>query len=148
MKRLIHISFALLFASIIITSCKKSSSTNNSIVGSWELASAHIVSIDSTTAPITVTTTDTTVTHGHSQVLSFSADNTLTGYDYTSTPPSIIDGGSYFVIGDSVTIFNSGSSTGQNIHFTISGNVLTLFVQQHDPGFSSYSATEKLNRLQ
>ncbi|HWZ22262.1 MAG TPA: hypothetical protein VNW06_06380 [Cytophagaceae bacterium] len=144
MKQFIRISFALLFVSIIITSCKKSSS-NNSIVGSWELASAHIVTVDSTTTPITVTTQDTTVAHGHSEVISFFADNTVTQYDFSVNPPTVQSPESYIVVGDSLTLFSG--STGITVHYTIGGNLLTLFVSQSSPG-SSVSITEKLNRLQ
>jgi hypothetical protein len=139
----------LLVAVIAISSCKKSSSSNNnSIVGNWELASAHMVSVDSTASPVTVTTQDTTIAHGHSEVLSFFADNTLTEYDFITTPATIQDSGNYIVVGDSLTIFNSGSTTGTTVHFTIGGNVLTFFINQHNSGTSSTSITEKLNRLQ
>ena len=147
MKKTIILSSLLLVACTVITSCKKSSSSNNSIVGSWELSSAHTVSVDSTTSPITVTTLDTTIAHGHSQIISFLADNTVILYDFTSTPTTMQNAGNYFVVGDSVTIFNSGSSTGNAVHFTIGGNVLTLFVNNHYSG-SSYSAAEKFNRVQ
>ncbi|HMG82829.1 MAG TPA: lipocalin family protein [Ferruginibacter sp.] len=144
MKRLIYLSSFLLLASITISSCKKSS-TNSSIVGNWELTSLHSVTTDSTTTPITVTTYDTAVTHSHAEVISFFADNSVTEYSFLSSPATLIDGGNYLVLGDSLTIFNSGSTTGQTFKFTLSGNNLTIFVDQSSPGYL-YLATEKFDR--
>jgi hypothetical protein len=146
MKQLIYLFSFLLLTSISISSCKKSSSSNNSIVGDWELIYLNQVSVDSTTTPITVTKTDTTVTHGHSIVISFFADNTFSEYDYTSYPPSLSESGTYVALGDSLTIFDGSSTTGSNLGYKVSGNLLTISINSSSPGSSS-SATEKLNRL-
>ena len=143
MKKIIILSSLLLVACTIITSCKKSS-TNSSIVGNWELTSLHIVTVDSTVSPVSVSTLDTTVAHGHSEVISFFADNTLTEYSFLSTPASIQSSGNYVVVGDSLTLFD-GSSV-QTVHFAVSGNALTLNISQKDPGLSSTTGTEKFNR--
>jgi hypothetical protein len=142
MKKTIILSSLLLVACTVITSCKKSSS-NSSIVGNWELTSLHVVTVDSTT-PVSVSTVDTTIAHGHSLVISFFADNTLAEYSFLSTPASIQSTGNYVVVGDSLTLFDG--STVQTVHFSVSGNSLTLNVNQSNPGSSSTSGTEKFNR--
>ncbi|HMG82828.1 MAG TPA: hypothetical protein VK559_07315 [Ferruginibacter sp.] len=147
MKRLIYLSSFLLLAGITISSCKKSSS-NNSIVGSWEVTSLHEVEVDSTTTPITVTKIDTTTVHGHTIVISFFADNSLEQYDYSTSPATIESVGSYLVRGDSLTLFSGStpSSTGQTVKFSVSGNALSIFLNDSSPG-SSVTATENFNRL-
>ncbi len=147
MKRLIYLSSFLLIASITVSSCKKSSS-NNSIVGNWEITSLHEVQVDSTTTPFTVTKTDTTTVHGHTIVISFFADNSLQEYDYSTSPATIESVGSYLVRGDSLTLFNGSTptSTGQTVKFSVSGNALSIFINQNSPG-SSITATENFNRL-
>jgi hypothetical protein len=145
MKQIIGISCILLLAGMAFSSCKKSS-INNSIVGNWELTSLDQVVVDSTTTPVSSTTFDTTLTHGHSQVISFFADNTETQYSFFSTPVTIQSNGTYIILSDSLTLFTGSSTTGQTFYFTVGGNSLTININTSNPGLSSTSITEKFNR--
>jgi hypothetical protein len=150
MKISFHLSAIILIAGITIvsfSSCKKSSSPS-SIVGNWEINSVHQLNVDSTTTPFTTTTTDTTIAasgHGHTLVVSFNANLSFTLVDYSSATPDLQESGNYIVLGNTLTLFSGSSTSGTLIPFVISGNSLTLTVDNSSSQHKSIS-TEKFIR--
>jgi hypothetical protein len=121
MKRLALITTALLLMVIAInlTACKKSS-TNTSIVGTWQLTNYHQVNVDSTTNPVTVTTLDTTF----NDVITFNSDG--------SANSSGGGAGSYILIGsDSISYVFGPGPPPEKARYTIQGTTLTLFDAPH-----------------
>jgi hypothetical protein len=119
------------------SACKKSDTSSTApIVGTWELTSHHEVYVDSLAYQITPVITDTTYTHGHSVIATFNANGTIivTG----NTQPYT---GTYYTANNGVLIIISGIVT-DHLQYSISGNTLTTFANESNPGFSSDQETD------
>jgi hypothetical protein len=150
MKIYFHLPAIFFIAGVTIisfSSCKKSSSPS-SIIGNWEVSSVHRVTVDSTTTPFTTLITDTTIAasgHGHTLVASFNENQSYTVVDYSTTTPTLDDSGIYIVISNNLTLFSGSGTSGILDPFVISGNTLTLTVNNSYTGHESI-ATEKFTR--
>jgi hypothetical protein len=124
MKTVIVIS-GLIVSILLITSCSKSS-TDASIIGTWQSTHYHQVNVDSTTNPVTVTTSDTNYT----DVITFGSNGYAMGYDNTNMVNGII--GSYYLIGsDSISYVFGPGPPPEKARYTIQGSTLTLFASPH-----------------
>lgn len=133
---------ALLLASLFaFTACKKTTSTNTSIVGTWEATSATDVLTDSTTTPFTVINFDTTYINGHSPlVIQFNSNNTYINTDHSVTPVDTIEIGVYTILSSS-KILRVGGGASDTVTYSLSNNTLTLQELQHSPGQSDFGTT-------
>jgi hypothetical protein len=146
MKNIFRISSLLLIAGIaILSSCKKSSSSPASIVGTWLATSQKTVTVDSSTNPFTVTNIDTTFANDSTSVIQLNADNSFEFIILSTNPPSLDQQGTYTAINGTLNLFNTDGSYGGTAKYTLGGNTFSLLVTEDSPGFAD-TISEKFSR--
>jgi hypothetical protein len=169
MKKNIFIPMLLAITCItILLSCKKSTTTNNSIVGFWEVTTAHSVETNSNTSPSVITIEDTTYTHNLSIMWNFGANDRASTADYSVNP--LVNalfpfGGTYVLLDDSTLTFFQDSliydtvdgvpiltaasiinAKGTTVPYSLSGNHLSLTYTTADAPLDTTITTQYLTR--
>jgi len=132
------VALNLIVSILLITSCSKNTTTNNSIVGTWKLNNFNAVQIDSTTKPVTITASDTSF----NLVITFNKEGSANSTDGGAGSYTLYDS-------DSISYVFGPAPTPVKARYTIEGSILTFFTSPHylQDSFHYYITTQTYTRV-